>query len=100
LEGRKEGWTNGISLFHKQMGVLSTPERLGREVNTLDSYFGDPGFKSQPGNQLFRLVVYLSASRQMTGHDRFLPNPLKLIIYFSPLYLMLYDLRCRKSFIK
>jgi hypothetical protein len=64
-------------------------ERLGRAVNTLTSYLGDPGLYSRFRRPVILIKVFRMFPQPLQenvwivpskyGHDRFLPNPVQFI---------------------
>jgi hypothetical protein len=68
--------------------TAQTGETLTRQTSQSNtSYSGGPGFKSQPGDQLFWGLVFFSLRRQIPwqhlklGNDRFLSHPFQFIIH-------------------
>jgi hypothetical protein len=68
------------------------------EKDVAASYLGDPGFKSQPEDQLHCLRFFSACPGKCwdtalkLGYDLFLPYPFQFTVQLSPLHLMVCSL--------
>jgi hypothetical protein len=93
--------TFSISTLNSIVIFMLRTESRGRGVTSPASYLGGPRFKSQLGDRLSWLMVFVtitSPSRKIPGHclklsnDRFLSHSSPFVIHLSPFNSKLYNL--------